>query len=484
MGFILTLIMIGMMSVLTFVSRRAALNTLLYLFVFFTEMGWDFSSFHGSFVFNQRFTGFFNFRFIEFAAVAVWFVLLLSRDRKAVHVPMRDESRWAWLFLGLVTLLCLLEYGLHQSLNVGDWRLIVSGMLLMQIFVLTIDSPEGYRKFVRLLLWYLAVRALIGLAMYFAGYGVPSPRGMTPFFWDSKQVDAFALGIVLLTGYLAFYGALKPEHRILGKGLAWLMLVVLVLTVFLSLRRTVWVVSLLGVVMVLVSTRRLKIHHLLGMGVGAGVAIAIAVAVVTAIPQLEEFEKRMTEHVTSINIFSEDFSKKMENEVHIDNVEKYTRIILDNPEILGAGYRAYPGVMYEHIPELYSEKYPLGVAHNGVLRTVFFFGIVGLIIYLGLIVQILLLWRGIRRMPDDSLFKPVAMAAYFTLLIEFAAAFFWVPPFYTSSKGLFYVFMAIFLVRGALHFCAEQPAAQAVERKPVRPGLFPVGRRAVAANRF
>jgi hypothetical protein len=452
--------------------------------VFFTELGWDFSSFHGSFVFNQYFTGFFNFRFIEFAAVAVWFVLLLSRDKNAAHVPLRDESRWAWLFAGLVALLCLLEYGLHQKLNVGDWRLIVSGMLLMHIFVLTINTPDGYQKFVRLLLWYLSVRALIGLVMYWAGYGVASPRGMVPFFWDSKQVDAFALGIVLLTGYLSFFGSLKPEHRILTKGLAWLMLIVLVLTVFLSLRRTVWMVSLLGVVMVLVSTRRLKIHHLLGVGVGTGVAIAAAVAIVTVIPQLEDFNKRMTEHVKSINIFSEDFSDKIENEVHIDNVEKYTRIILDNPTILAAGFRAYPGVMYEHIPERYSDKFPLGVAHNGVLRTVFFFGIIGLIIYLGFILQILLLWRKIKQLPDDSLFKPVAMAAYFTLAIEFAAAFFWVPPFYTSSKGLFYVFLAVFLVRGALYFSSAQSIPDAVAQKPKRPALRPMGRPLAAANRF
>lgn len=436
-------------AMLAIMGKRFLVYAFLFLFVFFEEMGTGFTSFNASFVFNQNFADLFGFKFIEIVTAAAYIPLVLTSRHRGV--PVTTERRLCWAFIALIIFLLFLETFLHNSANVMDWRLILSGIMLFHIIVLLVDTEEKLVSLFKVFVVMLSIRALIGLVAYWAGYGIMSPRGMVPFFWDSRQVDAFAFGIILLTAYLANFGSLRIKDKLLPILLVIVMLTILTLTVLLSLRRTVWFITLLGVVMILASSRQIKITQLIGLGFIAFIGLLLALT----LPGMESFRDRMGTHFSSVNLFDTQVASSLENDVHLDNVQKYTKMILENPSVLTFGYRGYPGPGYTSLPLRYSDKYPLGVAHNAILRTVHFYGIGGLLIYLSFY-GLLLMQRGaVKRLPDNRLVKHIAVASLVFLLFEFGSALTLVPPFFTTCKGLFFTFLPAFIVRAAIFHCNQ-----------------------------
>lgn len=464
MGLGITIICALAIVFLVVVARQLVVYVFLFLFVFFEELGTGFTSFAGSFVYNQDFVNFSNFRFIEILIAAAYMTTLLTYRNKRPPF-MAAEKRLGILFvLLIITLLCI-EFFLHNAITVSDWRLIVSGILLLHLMAMLVNSEKKLLDLVKVFLVFLTARALIGLAAYAVGHGVMSPRGMVPFFWDSRQVDAFAYGSILLTAYLANFRSLKPSQRLFPRMLAMAMLAILCITVLLSIRRTVWIVALLGILAVLFISKRIKLPQYVGIGfLGATGLIFILV-----LPVFQGFWEHMDTYFSSINLLNKKVASSYENEVHTDNVKQYTKMILDNPSVLALGYRGYPGPNYSNLPKLYSKKFPLGVAHNGILRTIYFYGIAGLILYFAFYMRIFLMYKKLSRMPEHSLMKHVGLASLILLFLEFSSTLTLVPPFYTTSKGLFYTFLAVFVVRAAYCYrdSAVEPATLATAEKPV-----------------
>lgn len=453
MGLGITIACAALMALLALVARRWVVPVLLFLFIFFEELGTGFTSFAGSFVHNQDFVNFGNFRFIEFIIAAAYIPTLISYRGQRPFI-MASESKLGYLFVLLIIALLFIEYFMHGNSTISDWRLIVSGILVLHLFVMLVNSEKKLISLVKIFLIMLTLRALIGLIAYALGYGVMSPRGVVPFFWDSRQVDAFAYGAILVTVYLANYRGLQARQRIIPQALAVMMLVILLVTVVLSIRRTVWMMALLGIVAVLLQSKRIKLPHYVGLGF---MAIA-GLAVILALPISEGFRTRMGGYFSSLNLLDQKVASSYDNEVHTDNVRQYSRMIMENPSVLMLGFRAYPGVNYSNLPKLYSKNFPLGVAHNGILRTIYFYGLGGAIIYVLFYARIFFLYRRLRKMPEDTLMKHIGIASLVMLFLEFSSSLTLVPPFYTTSKGLFYTFLAVFIARAAYHY--RQPAGK------------------------
>lgn len=471
MGLAITIACAALMALLALVGRRWVVYVLLFLFVFFDELGIGFTSFAGSFVFNQDFVDFGYFRFIEFVIAAAYAATLISyRGRRPPF--MASEGKLGYLFVFLIVILLFVEYFLHGSTTISDWRLIVSGIMVLHLFVMLVNSEEKLISFVKILLIMLTLRALIGLVAYALGHGVMSPRGVVPFFWDSRQVDAFAYGVILLTAYLANSRGLQSRHRIFPQALAIIMLAVLSITILLSIRRTVWMMALLGIVATLLLSKRVKLPHYVGLGFIAMAGFAL----ILALPISEGFRSRMGTYFGSMNLLDQKVAGSYENEVHTDNVRQYSRMIMENPSVLTLGFRGYPGANYSNLPKLYSKDFPLGVAHNGILRTIYFYGLGGLVIYLFFYVRIFFLYGDLKRLPEHKLMKHIGIASLILLFMEFSSSLTLVPPFYTTSKGLFYTFLAVFVARASLHFGAT-PATDEVTaldsgRRGPQPGKF------------
>lgn len=102
------------------------LYALLFIFVFFEEIGSGFTSFTGSIFFNQGFLKFYNFKFIEIVIISTYtYVLLMCRNRRAQ--VLRTEKWLFFIFLGLVTFLCFIEFFKHNTITAFGWRYMLSG---------------------------------------------------------------------------------------------------------------------------------------------------------------------------------------------------------------------------------------------------------------------------------------------------------------------------------------------------------------------
>ncbi|MDH5573808.1 MAG: hypothetical protein OEY89_18735, partial [Gammaproteobacteria bacterium] len=241
---------------------------------------------------------------------------------------------------------------------------------------------------------------------------------------------------------------LTPKLRIIKKPIAIILLVILVITILLSIRRTIWVITFLGIISVLIFSRRMSVQHYIA---GAFASLVLGLIIITA-PPLENIRNKLTGYIISMNLFDEKIAKSIDNEVHTDNVQKYTQIITDNPTILMFGYRGYPGPDYLRLPEKYSDKYPLGVAHNGILRSIYYFGIGGLLIFVLFTINASFKYFSIKKYNDNYLMKHVGIASILWLFLTFSASLFYIPPFWTTFKGVFYTFISVYLIRATIFY--------------------------------
>jgi hypothetical protein len=453
MGIATALFIAALLAVPAFSSRpQLVAYGLLLLIVFFEELGTEFTSFNGSFVFNQDFLGFMKLKLIEVVVAVVYPIVFLVHRRRRLGF-FGYEKVLLVLTILLIGFLLTMEQFLHRAVTLADWRLFVVSILLIHIFCILINDEKKLVRFAQVLVVMLSLRALVGLGMYFAGHGELSPRGMVPFFWDSRQVDAFAFGIILLTAYLSGMRSLAAEHRIFSRWLAIAMLIILSLTVLLSIRRSVWAVALAGAGLAILAASRARILHLaIVMVVAAFVLVAVLV-----LPGLKDFRERIGAHVASLDIASSSVAQQRANEVHIDNVQRYFTLIVENPRILLLGYRSYGSKDYRNVAASYaSYESPLGQAHNGLLRSLYFFGIGGLAIYLLLYVGAFVQVGKVMRIPESSPVRYIATGSVIFLFVELLPALVFVPPFYTTIKGNVFTLVALWFLRAAAYY--ERPA--------------------------
>lgn len=456
MGLAVAVAVSAILAIVAFGRPLVVLYVLTAIIVFFEELGTGFTSFHASIFFNQDFIRFFNLKFIEIIIAFIYPVILLTYRPNADRPRLAFERRVALSFIGLVTLLCFIEYWIHGRVTVSDWRVMVAGLILFHMMAILLDTEQKMLTFTKVILIMMGTRALIGLIMMVAGHGVQSPRGTVPFFWDSRQVDAFALGFVILSAYLIQYRLLPRHDRILSKPVASILFVVLGVTILLSIRRSVWFVAAGGGMLCLFAARRVSVAQIMTL---VSVAVVSSILVMT-LPGLQGLRGRIAFYVESMDIFEHDVASQQQNATHIDNVYQYSRIIMEEPEILYLGFRGRSGENYWEFSADIGSEFRLGKAHNGLLRTILFYGLFGLFIYMAFYLYAIMQYLNIRRIPGATHASYIAMGSMAFLLMELIPALVFVPPFFTSIKGNFYTFVAYFLLRSSLHYASARTAAR------------------------
>lgn len=447
---------------------RLAGYGLLALFVLFDEIGPGFTTLSGSFVFNSNFVGFGGFRLIEVVTLSAYIpILMLGLGADRSSLGFSTEKTIAIVFALLVVALSLLEYFLAQTYKFGPWRLVLTGIMQFHILTMLFRDEESVQQLIKVLLILLCVKAAWGFGMWAIGFGAITPRGKLPFFWDSRQVEAFSLGATLLMSYLLNYDAIDRKQRLLPLGLAVLMGFLLLLAVVGSIRRTIWVTTIIGMLLVLILSRRTTALHYFGVLFIVSMMLGVALLA----PGLEKFRSHMGQYVESLNLFNDYQSRRnIDNDVHVQNVNSYTRMILDNPDILAFGSYGPAGLTVQTVLQgRYGGDYQLGVAHNGILRSTLFFGVVGLALYLAFHMAIIRrAWWIYWQAPESQLLKHMALACAAKLLFDFASSLFYVPPFWTVSKGLFYTFIEAFVIGFvAFRVTASQRTSHARERSAI-----------------
>lgn len=445
MGFLATLLLAIVFGALGLLRPRVAFYLILALTVSFEELGPGFTTFRGSWVFNAFFVGFYGIRLFEVIVFAAYIPFVLSRSRAEIKLEaFRTERAIAIVFLTTITALSIVEFALTRKLQVGSFRLTLTGMMLFHMMILLFQSEEDLIKLVRMLIALLGISASIGLAKWALGYGLLTPRGSLPFFWDSKQVEAFGLGVVILTSYLINYRAISRHLTIVHPIWASIVLTILAAAVLGSIRRTIWATTVIALGIILAASRRTNfVHYFVIVAI-----VATTVAGMLFAPGLDNFRSHMGRYVESMNLLS-DYQREsnFENQVHITNVQQYSKMLVENPDLLIFGVHGPSGVRLKDLRAEYSEENPLGMAHNGPIAVVLHFGTIGLVLYATLMLTTFSrTWRLYWRADESKAIKHVAFACGIYLLLDFAATLVFVPPFHNSSKGLFYTFLEMFIL--------------------------------------
>jgi hypothetical protein len=357
------------------------------------------------------------------------------------------------MFAVLVFSLSIVAIAKGHDLAIVGWRLIVSGAMFFHLMYMLLDDDEKLYTFAKLFLLFLSIRAAIGLAMLAAGHGIESPRDSVPFFWDSRQVSALAFGFILLVGILVQYSTLPRLYRLFPRWLLVTMTVILAVTVLLSIRRTAWAVAVLGAAAMIITSRRLNVAHYTGLAA----ATLLLLALTLSLPQLDDFRGRMGGYISSLNLLDTSVAQQHANLVHIDNVQEYARIVASEPSLFLFGVQGREGEDYFKFSAELGNEFMLGKAHNGPLRTIITFGVGGLLIYLAFYLHQFAQTRKILRIPVTSRWLWVSKGGLVFLALQFFSALTFVPPFYTSYKGLVFTFIAVYFLYAGLHFARNQP---------------------------
>jgi hypothetical protein len=451
----------AVLSLVAFVSRPIyILYILTFIIVFFEEYGYGFTSFNASIFFNQEFVNFYNFKFIEIIIAFTYPVILITYKPKYDRPKLLFEKR---LFIALVILiatLCFAEYAMKRTVTVSDWRLMVTGVIIFHMLSLLIDTEDKLLRYTKYLLIMLSIKAFIGLTMLAVGHGIESPRGPVPFFWDSRQVDAFAFGVIVISAYLINYEMLPARSRIFSKWIALIILAILAITILLSLRRTLWFVALGGGVIAFYTAKRITIAQMSILVF----SLFVGMVLIMTLPVLEDFRERYGYYFQSMNILEKDIASQQHNATHIDNIKQYTKIILEEPEILLGGFRVRKGDEYLEFSAESGSEFQLGKAHNGLIRSILFYGIGGLIIYLLFYMSaIKRYWQVSQiKVPNHSTYICIGAIAF--LAMQLLPSLFFVPPFYTSIKGNFYTLLALYLLRSSLYYATNNDVIKVEDR--------------------
>ncbi len=424
------------------------LYALTFVVIFFSELGPGFTSFTASIFFNQESLGLFKIKLIEILIASSYLIILFTKGKSNKHDYLKFYKYLLLLFACLVTILTMIGISGGHGFTIIGWRLMVTGILFLHLMHITLDSEEKIFEYVNIFLILLGIRALIGLIAYTVGFGVDSPRGTVPFFWDSRQVAAFAFGVIMLTAFLAQNKNVTNHKASLNKNLAIILIIVLSLTVLLSIRRTSWAFVIVGAGFILITERRINVLHYSGIAA----AIALFLAAVIFVPALDHTREKLSSYMGSLNLFDQNVASQQQNAVHVDNVEEYSKIIFNNNNIILFGYIGREGDALKDFTAEAGNEFDLGKAHNGILRTMLIFGIGGLFIYLAFYLNTLLRYNRIKKVDTNSRWLWIIKSSFALLMLQFGSELTFVPPFYTSVKGLIYTFIPLFFVYSGLYY--------------------------------
>lgn len=449
MGTIISLAIAAIFSLLSLLSKPLiTLLSLLFVVIFFSEFGEGFSSFTGSIFYNQSFTNLFRMKLIEIVLAACYAIILFKHKRNNCKNFLSFDKKIVYLFLILMFILTIVGVVNGHGINIIGWRYIVSGLIFAHLMYLILDTEDKALMFVKLLILFLFARALLGLAMYAAGYGVNGPRGNVPFFWDSRQVAAFAFGAIIITGYILQYKTLEPADRMFGKWLSYIILATFIVTVLLSIRRTSWAFIVLGIGASIISTKKINITHHIGLLA----TLIILLVSIMYVPQLKNIRDNLEKHVNSLNLFEQSVAKQQQNAVHMDNVDEYSKIIFNDKDILMFGFIGRKGENFNQFKATIGNDFNLGKAHNGILRSTLVFGLGGTLLYVLLYFHLIIKAKKILKIPINNSWHWISKGCLLFLGLQFASALTFVPPFHTTIKGNIYTFIALFFAYAGLYF--------------------------------
>jgi hypothetical protein len=368
-----------------------------------------------------------GFRWVDLLLLGIIYphVLWVLMTRRRLTSAPNAIMRPALLFF--VAIAIAFMQGLYQegSHLYFDWRNIVLGIGLAGIYVFWIQTPSDLRRAVKLLALIMGIRILYLLANYTLGRGTEGgvPGLRTPIY-DGPTLNA-AVFIVLLAFCYTRVQSLTVLHRSIWTfvGLSAFMLTLL------SFRRTAWAEVVVGVLLLLLLTTRMRL---------ATFAFLLLISIGTALIANEQLYLR----IQSFNPFTSNTSAyTTTNEDHVGDVLDALDHVKENP-VLGIGLgRPYTT---KRIREWKTESWEV---HNALIHVWLFYGMLGLIAYLWFHVGLFRWLNRVRSKHPDAHVQAFCQAGLAWIVGQFAITCGFAPwPYGALQTNV----IAFFIIGGAL----------------------------------
>jgi hypothetical protein len=428
---------------LTLLRRDLPLLVLIAIFTLTAEMGESFTSFEGSIFFNQNFLHLANLKLIEvilYSYAGLLILLEIPVHRKLAPSPLR---RLYWLWLAWLVVLLYVQYDMHGSMDITSFRGVYFGWAVLYVLTSVIDSRLVMRRVMVFTFILIALKALWLMLMFAAGQGDYTPRGHSPIFWDDKLLEAFTWGLLVF-----LVCVLQPQHESGRWPTTWALasLALIAVLIALSLRRNYLGQAAVGALFLLLySGRHIQIQRLLSLAFVGMILLGFIFVAGQAMRGRLPLVQQLAEYAQMLNFTSAtEFSSLGANEVHLSNLETYVALLSEYKGVRTFGRSAAPADNYENFNREYSAS--LGLAHNGPLRAIFDYGIGGLVVWVGFFY---LTFRAIFRCKLEQLEpweRAITIGTAGAVFGHFVVSLTVIPPFFTTSKILFFFLFMVYVV--------------------------------------
>lgn len=379
---------------------------------------------------NPLFDVYFGFRGIDLIAMLLMAVFALSGGLK-ISVLKRNPLVRPLAFMLVPMFLGILR-GLYfqNSQMFADWKNYVIGYGFFIVLITCFGSIERIERLYKTLLVLTILRTIYTIWEHYIGAGTFIARFnfQVPFYYNSPILYALILcsSFGLANFLVGDKAAWAHRHR-------WKLLILAVfftLVIFLSFKRSIWIVDAIAVACVAALMRSFIGKRVLY----ALVASALLFSSTYVIFNLENFARQRAHFslsVRSMNPFGATTGTIHDdsNRSHLDNVSVTWRLLNERGLLLGGGV----GKIEDH-------RLGNPSIHNGLLFAWYKFGLLGGCVYLFCFGKIFIKYlRSYKWLSPRE--KVITVGPFGTALGWFAVSVIFAPPFFSSLTGAILMFL-------------------------------------------
>lgn len=397
-----------------------------------------------NFVYNRESIFFKNliykFRTIDiimFTGFILFLIIKTPRKLFPIWTPINTPILLFFIWLPVPVLKGILHGG-TTNLFAG-WKNFFLGILFFIIFLEVMDS----KRKIEYILWMFFIIVLLNdiyaLVKLALGKGISTKLGHeVPFFYNSADI------FVSISCFLFGIGLLLNRKMSIDKTIFLISgCIIFFLTIAISFRRSLWLQLVIGIcLLVYYSRARVKmkamIYFLLIMGI-------FPFFLDTKIIPISI--NNLTESAKSLNILNKGIGVHyISNQRHLENIYIALQVLIKEGLFLGYGI----GRDWS-----WSTVYNFASIHNGIIKTWFWFGIVGLMSYLLLFLSFFINYqKNLKYFSNETKALTIGYFGFIVSWFIISSAF--TPPFYTSFSTSIIMFFHLSVILSMIKYNNEE----------------------------
>ena len=397
-----------------------------------------------NFVYNRENIFFKNliykFRTVDIIMVTGFiFFLIIKTPRKLfpIWTPINTPILLFFIWLPAPVLKGILHGG-TTNLFAG-WKNFFLGILFFLIFLEVMDSKSKIEYILWLFFVIVLLNDLYALVKLALGKGISTKLGHeVPFFYNSADI------FVSISCFLFGIGLLLNRKMNIDKTIFLISgCIIFFLTIAISFRRSLWLQLSIGICLLIYYSR-------VGIKMKAMIYILLILGIFPFFLDTKIIPisiNNLVESAKSLNISNKGIGVHyISNQRHLENIYVALQVLIKEGLFLGYGI----GRDWS-----WSTVYNFASIHNGIIKTWFWFGIVGLMSYLLLFLRFFSNYKKkLKYLSNET--KALTIGHFGFIVSWFIISSAFTPPFYTSFSTSIIMFFHLSVILSMIQYANEE----------------------------